>query len=165
MDYDPTKEEPFFLQSYAGAKAAELYREIPRPADSMTWSERLSRAISMAYDYASDDPPAVLLEGYDRIRDCPSFGDLLGLKLRRPIEWPTPWEMIYGYESPKLPRPEGTAVLMDVSKSRALDTPADKVLGGLRSLLAYYDDVPESLWHTLISYMESQVPGSSIITM
>lgn len=157
-------EDTFYLQSLMDEDAYTLVRVEPRSVDEYSEAERFALVVAMAYDYSNDTPPAVVLNGYDRIRDCPGFGPMLGLTLKQPFVRHTDWEMVYEYESPKLPWKEGIAVLLDVDAAVRIQDPIEKVVVGLKKLLNYFEDA-EQAEHKLQTFIESQLPGATILSM
>lgn len=149
-----------------------LRSEIEPPAvrtpAEFTHEEKLCMVTQLIYTYSQDDTPAIVLDGYDTIRNIPSMADLLGLTIRPKLEWPTDWEMIYDYRrvadrGPHKGKKLGSlAVLLDIQVANKLTSKADKVRTGLDTIKGYFVERNHPIWDELMMHMESEAPGISI---
>jgi hypothetical protein len=151
---------------------ANLRSEIEPPTvrtpANFTHEEKMRMVTQLIYTYSHDDTPAIVLDGYDTIRNIPSMADLLGLTIRPKLEWPTDWEMIYDYRrvadrGPHKGKKLGSlAVLLDIQVANKLSSKADKVRTGLDTIKGYFVERNHPIWDELMMHMESEAPGISI---
>lgn len=154
------------------AFCAKLRPEIEPPArrtpDEFSYEEKMRVVTHLIYTYSHDDTPAIVLDGYDTIRNIPSVASLFGLTIKPKLEWPTDWEMIYDYRrvadrGPYKGQKLGSlAVLLDIQVANKLSSKADKVRTGLDTIRGYFVESDHRVWHDLMMHMESEAPGISI---
>jgi len=146
----------------------EVEPPVKRKPEEFSKEEIFRIVTQLIYTYSQDDTPAIVLDGYDTIRNIPSVADLLGLTIRPKVEWPTDWEMIYDYRrtvdrGPYAGQKMGSlAVLLDIQVANKLQTKEEKVRAGVDTIKTYFVERDHPVWDELMMHMEAEAPGISI---